>query len=1002
MEKLPHLANKPEELSEDVKIDNPSGILKGILKEGGTKTNSGQTTTRRVSFVDQEQFEDAIKRGFDGGLKYIPATIIGYLHLNDDGTHSFTKTLESETLEAETRRKASSAKAPSASQRTRRGEKAITTAENPVIISESESSDGVSDPEEEEKEVRKDEGDQSYVADQLEQTRPEKRMTRNKRPRADPSVDPEEEEEEEAEEEEGKEAEEEDNDDDDEDEEEEEIVEQEDQLVSDHGSDGPEDGLENSTTMLEDAEDEDIAEANSNEPAPPSSIPQDVQNEWDDERADRNAADKPTSSRSTSASLKRKSADDHEATKLKRRRRINREEEVKKESEEEDVPVDDDATIEKRLAEARKADPGKPARKKCERASPPAKKDKGKGKAIDPGPPDDDPSFSSSDPSDDSDHMTDPEDIDIDMDLTENPIYNTFDVEMAEIAQTQMATITTSIGTYVTGTTNQAMRRLNAATKEREKRREKRRKDRKRARRAQRIRRTGRPHRSATPVVDAGQTDFESGIGATDSVEHEGPTSRGASHKHTPSEPESVHGSTQEVVPTTAPPIPDSPDPPVSPVPEPEIQPSPPRTPPVVPQPKEEKREKCRSKTCPDPDEPGCGNYGNGIKNKENPLVDCAYRRCKYRRFCRNCKEGRDASGALVKGKGARKTKGVSVEDENVEGGVRWYCSSECSGKDKKDGNDDGNKQVRCRSKTSKEQDVPGCGRKFTEENEPYECKRECGRDTFCGECADGINKDKRRIKAKGYKVYDKSDDKGFYYYCSEECRDLDLDQFGGVEGLGYGPADPKPAADDDDDDDDDEEEYKDYYNEVPSDDDEKYPPSQPGQAKNPDGTHCQNKVCAKPFNDKRKPRKCENPDCVKNKGYCKSCTTKTSTATNEKQSGRWTVKPKKWFCCDECRKPIWKQLMAEEKAGQTEEREKRAADEAERERKAEKAAAAKPAAEEDDDGEGEDDADAVKKEKIKATTKTETVAEKRAKLKQLKKNRDAANLPKPKPKPKS
>lgn len=251
-------------------------------------------------------------------------------------------------------RKASSAKAPSASQRTRRGERAVTTVENPVIISESESSDGVSDPEEEEKEVRKDEGDQSYVADQLEQTIPEKRITRNKRPRADPSADPEEEEEEEAEEEEGEEAEEEEDDDNDEDEEEEEIVEQEDQLVSDHGSDGPEDVLENSTTMLEDAEGEDIAEANSNEPAPPSSIPQDVQNEWDEERADRNAADKPTSSRSTSASLKRKSADDREAPKLKRRRHKNGEEKVEKESEEEDVPVDDDETIEKRLAEARK------------------------------------------------------------------------------------------------------------------------------------------------------------------------------------------------------------------------------------------------------------------------------------------------------------------------------------------------------------------------------------------------------------------------------------------------------------------------------------------------------------------------------------------------------------------------------------------------------------------------------------------------------------------------
>lgn len=314
--------------------------------------------------------------------------------------------------------------------------------------------------------------------------------------------------------------------------------------------------------------------------------------------------------------------------------------------------------------------------------------------------------------------------------------------------------IARSIGAYVTAHTNQAMRKLNGKVKDREKRR----KDRRRPRRAARSAGGGGRNREKRP----------------DSVAHTG-AAIGLSDR-IPSEPRSVHGDAPAVdaatgalgsVRPTAPGRPVSPIKPVSGA-------SREQVPPVVPEPVTVKKEKCRGVKSKDPDVPGCGAFGNGVKNTRNQLIKCEYQHCTFRKFCRNCKEGRNTLGVILKGK---EPKGVSIEDEDAKGGVRWYCSRICSRNDKEDVDgddddpDDNDTQVRCRSQTSKEDDEPGCGRKFDLFNPRESCSRDCGRKKFCSECMNGIDENRRKIEPKGHKIYDrKLKDGSYFFYCSQEC----------------------------------------------------------------------------------------------------------------------------------------------------------------------------------------------------------------------------------------
>lgn len=164
------------------------------------------------------------------------------------------------------------------------------------------------------------------------------------------------------------------------------------------------------------------------------------------------------------------------------------------------------------------------------------------------GPPEDD--DDSSGISDDSDHETDPEDVDIDM--NDDPLFNTFQNEMADSA--------TTIGTYVTGTTNQAMRNLNTAVKVREKRR----KDRRRARKAGRAGRAGRVVRNREerprPVTATGGTAVQTGPGigraTAHPVEHENTPVDEVPHLDTPPEIESEEETQEEIEVIPSPPKP--------------------------------------------------------------------------------------------------------------------------------------------------------------------------------------------------------------------------------------------------------------------------------------------------------------------------------------------------------------------------------------------------------------------------------------------------------------
>lgn len=480
----------------------------------------------------------------------------------------------------------------------------------------------------------------------------------------------------------------------------------------------------------------------------------------------------------------------------------------------------------------------------------------------------------SSDISDDSDHESDPEDTD--MNLTENPEYNEFIRRMSTDARTAVQATAQTIGSYVTGTANQAMRNLNAAVKGRERRRKDRRRERRAAREAQRTRRVRRNREIRPPSTTATggtavQARLRTGRATTQHVEVE---SSPGPHVDTPSSPASVHAGTG---------VPEAPKLITEP------------SGPSVSKISKEKREKCRSKTSDDLDEPGCGNYGNGVKNKENPLTDCGWTHCNYKRFCRNCKEGRDASGKLVTGRHPKKPKGISVDDEITEGGPRFYCSRGCLKNDKEDvdddEDDDGDTQVRCRAQTSVEEDEPGCGQKFTKASPRAICARQCGKRKFCIDCVEGIDENGNTIEAKGIKVSD-PEDGGYWFYCSEECQRLDdKEDEGNAESSGKLSSE-KPGNSEEDD----KDEKKDDPNaEVASEEDERYPPSKPGQAKNPDGTHCQNKFCGKAFNKTKKRLQCGNPDCVKNKNYCIGCIKKMSIASSkgERPSGRMTENPR-------------------------------------------------------------------------------------------------------------
>lgn len=240
------------------------------------------------------------------------------------------------------------------------------------------------------------------------------------------------------------------------------------------------------------------------------------------------------------------------------------------------------------------------------------------------------------------------------------------------------------------------MRRLNTAVKIREKRRKDRRSAGKAAKAGRVWRnREERPRPNATIGGAAAETGPGVGTHATPPVDYENsPPVVDSLPLASPAVPEK----TPEFVrpsfkPTTKPVI--------------KSVTKPTKPPPVVPK-EERPHTMCRSKECPHPDEPGCGKLGRG--KASNPLIDCGYTRYKYKNFCRNCKEGRDPSGNIVKD---RIGKGVRIVDGDTKAELAWYCSRQCSrfGSNEED-YDGAGPPVNCRSRDSDEPDEPGCGRK--------------------------------------------------------------------------------------------------------------------------------------------------------------------------------------------------------------------------------------------------------------------------------------------------
>ncbi|QDS77783.1 hypothetical protein FKW77_005383 [Venturia effusa] len=612
----------------------------------------------------------------------------------------------------------------------------------------------------------------------------------------------------------------------------------------------------------------------------------------------------------------------------------------------------------------------KPAAEENGKAAPPAAQGNGKGRAVEPvvepapiantnananGDPDDDDSDDSSDSSisADSDSESDPDDMDLD--LNDNAVYDTFQREMGDITQT--------IGTYVTGTANEAMHRLNAKAKAAEKRRKDRRRQRKMTRRAHasRMARRNREVRPRSPVTTGG-TENQTGpkVGGTTTQPLD--TSHEAVHQETSGK---VDVAVAPTSPKTKPTKPSTnPQPAVHPTEPPQARPPPP---PPIGKPSattepmgsgKTAQRFCRHKASRDPGGPGCQRQGKNTG--PNPLQECGFARCTYAKFCLNCKEGRDSSGKPVeskRGKPPPPGKGIKVEDDEVEAGYRWYCSKSCFRKDKEDGNkDDNDTQVRCRSQTSKEDDEPGCGRKFTWQNMRVGCSRECGKKKFCVDCVNGIVENGNDIKRKGIRIDDEEDDTGgYWFYCSKECKRLDDKETEKGNGEASGkPTDGKPGTD--------KKSGDDGASDSSSDPDEPH-----------DENHCQNKFCGKPFSKTKKRRQCENPNCVKNKSYCIGCTNKTSLAKSkgEKPSGRWTQNPEKWYCCKECRQPFENQLEEEDLAREEEKPPTTEQRRAERNKKIdeEKALAAKRKKakdQTDEESDGETDSEA-KAEKDKA-----------------------------------
>lgn len=208
------------------------------------------------------------------------------------------------------------------------------------------------------------------------------------------------------------------------------------------------------------------------------------------------------------------------------------------------------------------------------------------------------------------------------------------------------------------------------------------------------------------------------------------------------------------------------------------------------------------------------------------------------------------------------------MNDVDEVAGFRYYCSEECQENDSK-------VQKKCRATNSEETDEPGCGRYVTEDNPLADCFRDCGKMKFCSDCAEG----------KGISVDDPSGEDP-WWWCSKECKRLDDKDYPDEEYHKYDKADPKPGEDN-----------------AGGDDDDEGP-----QTKKPDGTQCENVKCKHTFNNStRKRAQCHNPNCLKNRDFCKPCTITKSDPEN----GYWLRKPDRWFCDEDCIDVIEKPLEA-------------------------------------------------------------------------------------------